>query len=112
MDNRITNAETTTSTPAIAKQMLGEVSTWASWAKRNKPQKIVAFTAGSLGYRYTIEPTLKSLGFLHTREERWDDCSPREQVLRMVDLMEYEEVVYYVFKHSRGYCSYVEVFFR
>jgi len=111
MQNRITEAETTTSSPAIVKQVLGEVSTWQSWAKRNKPQRWQVQDS-SLGFVYTIEPTLKRLGFHHTREERGEDCSPREQVLSMVDLTKYKEVVYYVYNHSRGYCSYVEVFFR
>lgn len=111
MDDSKLKADGTSESQHKNNAVLGEVSTWQSWAKRNKPQRSTVQDS-SLGFVYTIEPTLKRLGFHHTREERDEDCSPREQVLSMVDLTKYKEVVYYVYNHSRGYCSYVEVFFR
>lgn len=66
---------------------------------------------GTLGIRYTIEPTLRFHGFLLKWEYRDEELTPREQALRMIP-EEATECVYHVWSHSRGYCEHLNLFYK
>jgi len=89
-----------------------KVTTWNTWKKNNNPS-IFTHQDSSLGTVTTIEPTLRKNGFRKiSGNEPWENYSPKEQVKEILSDYEYQEAVYYVWNHSRGYCSYIEIFYK
>jgi hypothetical protein len=63
-----------------------------------------------LGYVYTIEPTLKNLGYHYIREQR-NNMSPKKQALSLIP-ENAKEGIYHVWRHNQGYCEYLELFWK
>ncbi len=88
-----------------------KIKHWNSYKKQNNP-KLLMTQDSTLGYVAIIKPTLMSLGFSYTSEEIWNGYTPKQEVIEISKERKYNEVVYYVYKHSRGYCSYIEIFYK
>lgn len=88
-----------------------KITTWSTWKANNK-YKAMQSQDSTLGFVYSIEPTLKHAGFIHTRLEGYypQDTTPRKMILDSG--LKASEIVYYVYRHPRGYHNSIEVFYK
>lgn len=91
------------------------LQSWATWKRKNRPQ-ISQLQDSTLGTIETIRPTMLAHGFAEIRDDRADDLSPKADALRLLaEHLEPErvaEAVYSVWRHSYGYCSEINVYYK
>mgnify|MGYP003596355994 CR=1 FL=1 len=64
-DELTTNADAGQIAPPDAKHLLPAVFSWVTFKKRNPDIPIYSYTDGTLGIKYTVEPTMRNLGYRH-----------------------------------------------
>ena len=91
---------------------MGTLINWQTWKRKHKPQ-MMTLQDSSLGYIETIKPTLQHAGFNVTYNSRDDSISPKADALEVLSLVVEDvdsvDAVYWVWRHSRGYCEEINV---
>lgn len=95
------------------------IYTWASWKKKFNPT-MMQIQDSTLGYVSKIKPTMLHAGFKHTDMElaMGTDAAevnggktPLEIIRQYIEGLNATYIVYYVYRHPRGYCKYLEIFY-
>ena len=88
---------------------------YPTYRKKFKPT-MYTVQDGTLGYVYSIEPTMRNAGFKYTSDEI---CSHRDKTVKSIvegnykDIIEKSElVVYSVFRQCRGYSQTLTVWYK
>ncbi len=115
--NRITEAENLHVSVGIAKTMLPAVFSWATFKKRNPNIPIYSYTDGTLGIKYTVEPTMRNLGYRQITINETNtlgvphniDDKPKKFVVdwlsKNTEYHNFKECVFYVWHVRREYAT-------
>jgi hypothetical protein len=96
-------------------KMKNRIMSYPTYRKKYKP---TAYTVqdSTLGYVYSIEPTMRNAGFNHTGDEidTIRDKSVKSIVIeKYKDIIEKSEIVVYsVFRQCRGYSQTLDVYYK
>ena len=103
--------------PAFAKPVLPAVFSWATFKKRNPKIPIYSYTDGTLGIKYTVEPTMRNLGYRQITINETNtlgiphsiDDKPKKFVIdwlsKNTDYHNFKECVFYVWHVRREYAT-------
>lgn len=98
-----------------------KIITWATYKKKFNPKGYYVQDS-TLGFVSSIKPTMLSAGFKYTDFELATGSDAKEingtykQIIN--NNMEFflkngvTDIVYHVWAHSRGYCKYLEVYYK
>lgn len=104
-------------TPTDANNVLPAVFSWATFKKKNPDIPIYSYTDGTLGIKYTVEPTMRNLGYRQITINETNtrgiphsvDEKPKNFVIdwlsRNTEYHHYKECVFYVWHVRREYAT-------
>lgn len=109
-----------------ANTLLPAVLSWSTFKKRNPKLKEYSYTDGTLGIRYTVEPTMRNAGYLCVSAINETNSlgiplnfqvKPKEFVrqwlLKNEFYQKYKECIYYVWHVRREYSTVcIDVFLK
>jgi hypothetical protein len=103
--------------PHDAKRLLPAVFSWATFKKRNPNIPIYSCTDGTLGIKYTVEPTMRNLGYRQITINETNalgiphsvDDKPKKFVIdwlsKNTEYHNYKDCVFYVWHVRREYAT-------
>lgn len=89
-------------------EQIPSMESFASFRKKNDPARFSSQDS-TLGIRYTIEPTMRELGYNLTREDR-NDLTPKQQAMNMMPKNKIKGV-YHVHRPPHGF-PVLELFYK